>query len=798
MKSFSFVLSFFLLASSLCAQPTSWASRGVGGGGALFLPSINPQNNEEVYLACDMSEVFHSTDFGASWHMLPFRQLQVAGSVGRIEFTNNPAVRYGVDYEGEAPHPVKSTDGGTTWVDIGDPTGGEVYDLYADFDNPGRILLTSYSTLYLSTDGGANFSVVDETDDDAGYYIAGVLFDGNRIIVATPFDIRISDNGGQSFSSLGADGIPGDEAIVSCTGAREGNTVRLFCVTLGDADVYNGVTAVANQYYRDVYTIDLGQNTWTSLGNLLPSDALPYFAAMAQNDIDIAYIAGGSGENIPTVFKTTDGGTTWESVFECEGNVNITTGWSGAGGDRDWWYGEYALGFTVARNNSDRAVITDFGFAHGTSDGGATWQQMYVNKATENPEAALTPKGKPYRSTGLENTSCWHLLWADEQTMIGSYSDIRGTRSEDGGLSWSFDYTGHTDNTMYHTVKSNSSGTIYAATSTVHDMYQSTYLADNRIDNGGGRVLYSTDNGTTWQTLHDFSHPVLWLATDPALPNRLYASVAHSTEGGIYRSDDIQLGAASTWTRLAAPPRTEGHPFNIHVLNDGALLCTYSGRRAGSSAAFTPSSGVFISTDNGQSWADVSDPGMQYWTKDVTIDPLDQQHNTWYVSVFSGWGGAPNGTGGLYRTTNRGESWTRISDLDRVASGTFAPGTTGKFYLTTEVDGLWYSPDIRATTPEFRRVESFLFRQPERVFFNPYKENEIWVTSFGGGIVVGTEVPSSVEETEPGAANSNLVVAPNPASRHTTLRYTVAAAGHVTALLRDMTGRVVARLIDRE
>ncbi len=792
-----FFLSLFA-ASSLCAQPTSWTSRGVGGGGALFLPSINPNNNDEVYLACDMSQVFRSTNFGGSWRVVPFRQLQATGHVGRVEFTNDPSVRYTIDWEGEAPHPVKSTDGGATWTDIGDPTGGEVYDLYADFDNPGRILITSYSTLYISTDGGTNFSVADELNDDAGYYIAGVLFDGDRIVIGTPFGIRISTNGGQSFSPISVGGIPSDEAIISFTGAREANTVRLFCVTLGSADVYNGATAVGNQNYRDMYTLDLGQNTWTSLGDLLPSGALPYFVAMAQNNVDVAYAAGGSDENIPTVFKTTDGGTTWESVLECAGNVNITTGWSGAGGDRDWWYGEYALGFTVARNNADRAIITDFGFAHSSSDGGATWRQMYVDKSTENLPAALTPKGKSYRSIGLENTSCWHLLWADAQTVVGSYSDIRGTRSEDGGLSWSFGYTGHTDNSMYRAVAHPTSGIIYAATATVHDMYQSTYLADNRIDNGGGKVLYSADKGTTWQTLHDFGHPVVWVALDPQHPSRLYASVAHSSQGGIYMCDDIQLGSSSTWTKLTLPPRAEGHPSNIHVLDDGTLVCTYSGRRAGTPVAFTASSGVFTSQNNGQSWTDVSDPGMHYWTKDMMIDPRDGQQNTWLVAVFSGWGGAPNGKGGLYRTTNRGQSWTKISDLDRVTSGTFPPGKPNEFYLTTETEGLWYSSNMNAAMPEFQQVESFPFRQPERVFFNPYKPEEIWVTSFGGGIFVGAEVPSSAEEISPGVESNSLVVAPNPASQHITLRYTLASAGRVTATLRDITGRTVAQLFDKE
>jgi hypothetical protein len=61
---------------------------------------------------------------------------------------------------------------------------------------------------------------------------------------------------------------------------------------------------------------------------------------------------------------------------------------------------------------------------------------------------------------------------------------------------------------------------------------------------------------------------------------------------------------------------------------------------------------------------------MFYWTKDLIIDKNDISQNTFYCAVFSGWGGAPNGLGGIYKTTNRGTSWTKINSLDRVESVT--------------------------------------------------------------------------------------------------------------------------------
>ena len=161
-------------------------------------------------------------------------------------------------------------------------------------------------------------------------------------------------------------------------------------------------------------------------------------------------------------------------------------------------------------------------------------------------------------------------------------------------------------------------------------MYQSTRLQDAQLDvaDANGKIVYSADNGATWANIHSFGHPVYWLKIDPSNNNRMYASVIHfggtagSQLGGIYKTDNLKSYGTSTWTKLANPPRTEGHPACIEVLKDGKMVCTFSGRR-NSSGTFTASSGVFLYDPATSSWTDVSDPGMHYWTKDIVIDPSD-------------------------------------------------------------------------------------------------------------------------------------------------------------------------------
>jgi hypothetical protein len=731
------LIIFFLLSLisvKIYSQAAAWQSYGPGGGGALYSPVISPHNPQEIFFPTDMSDLFHTTDFGASYTTVHFKYI-TAGPMTNVQFTNEQNILYTINQNEFGNFPVKSTDGGISWNNIStDPTSAGAYFLFTDDENYNKLLVADYTNIYYSTNGGTSFSTVFQGNSGTwGSYIACTLWDGNDTYICLPDGLLVSKNN-QVFAHETYPGIPSNEYIVSCAAAKSNGTIRFIAVT--NSSCWPGMTGDERTGFKGVYVLDYGSGNWVKKISGLTANDNPFFASMAKNNKDIAYISGEDMSQYgPSVYKTTDGGNSWTNVFNLQNNKNIRTGWSGAGGDRDWSYGEYALGFSACLTNPDYLIVTDLGFAHISSDGGTSWEQAYVRKSDENPANSPTPKGKIYHSVGLEQTSCWYLTWSDADNIFASYTDIKGCRSTDAGDSWSYDYTGHSDNTMYFALKHPVSGNLYAATSTVHDMYASTYLTDSRIDGGGGKILYSTNKGKDWQILHDFAHPVIWLALDPQNPNRMYASVIHSTLGGIYVSNNINQGAASSWTKLAVPQRTQGHPLNILVLNDGSLLCTYSGRMSNDRKTFYPSSGVFYSTDGGTIWLDRSDANMQYWTKDIVVDPNDPSQNTWYVGVYSGWGGAANNKGGLYKTTNRGVSWTKVLTLARVESCTINPSKTNEMYVTTEYEGLYFTNNLNSPSPNFSLVDSYHFKHPERVFYNPYKPEEVWVTSFGYGIV---------------------------------------------------------------
>jgi hypothetical protein len=775
MKQYYLLLSvIFLSVNNLFAQPTSFSSRGIGGGGALFSISINPGNSNEYYASCDMGELFHTTDFGVTYSQVNFQEL-IGGHNSKVCFTSTAGLLYSINYANNEVVPVKSTDNGLTWSPLpGNPDNTEeTFSIHVDYNNSNRVIISYYGNIYFSSNSGASFTSIHTAATGAGNVVAGVFFDNSNIYIGTNDGVLVSTSSGTTWTMATIAGLPASQRIWSFAGGRSSGTTRFYIITADVADIYVGV--VGSDYYdfmKGVYAVDYGTGSWVAkMSGITVGTDFPMFVAMAATDINTAYLAGSNTSAEPIVLKTTTAGTSWNDVFNTANNLNINTGWSGQGGDRGWSYGECPFGLAVAWNDANDVIFGDFGFLHKTSNGGTSWQQAYLNPAGQHPVNTLTPSNQSYQSAGLENTTSWQVHWIDANNMWSCFSDIRGIRSTDAGNSWSFNYTGHSANSSYRIVQHPTTGTLFAATSNIHDMYQSTRLADAQLDatDINGKIIYSTNNGLTWQNLHVFNHPVFWIALDPSNPNIAYASVIHYSGGtgvgGIYKTTNLNMLGTSTWTLLPNPPRTEKHPASIVVLNDGKMVCTYSGRRT---TAFTASSGVFVYNPTGGTWTDVSDAGMYYWTKDIVMDPNDATQNTWYCCVFSGWGGPPNGLGGLYKTTNRGTSWTKLTGttIDRVTSCTFNPNNANQIYLTTEGQGLWISSNINATTPTFSMVGSYPFHQPERVFFNPFNTTEMWVTSFGNGMKVGSLLATGVAEFE----NENVLsVYPNPSTGLITL-----------------------------
>lgn len=751
-----------LMIGSLFSQPTDWVSSGIGGGGSLFYPAISPHNSMEMYIPCDMTNMFHTRDGGKNWGILPFQSL-TAIPQSRVGFTSDPAILYALDFNfaWDTWSAVKSVDGGSTWLPLpNSPLMESAFHIHSDINRTDRFIMADWCSIYLTEDGGSSFSSIYSTPGcNPNMWIAGAFFDGDHIYIGTNEGLLFSSDDGQSFSLNPFSGLPSNHGFIGFTGSKTAGQVVLNGVLNPSSDLWTDFLFFDSWGHYDVYqlTIDAGTDWINITDEIIPDNHHLIRIASSQDNTDIIYASGRDvNTSFPVVYKSSDGGTNWESVFLTEDNQNIRTGWSGFQGDHNWWYGEYAWGLAVAPNDPQTIVITDYGFAHVSIDGGNSWHQKYVTDQDENPAGTPTPKGKSYHTNGMENTSAWWLTWTSQDAILASYTDITGTRSEDGGASWSFDYSGNDFNSTYQIIQHPEDNILYAATSSIHDLYQSTYLTDNPINGGEGAILYSIDDGLNWNELNNFGSPVVWLSIDPSDSNTMYASVVNSISGGIYRTTNLEEGTNASWELLPRPALTEGHPLSVIALEDGTVVCSYSGRRQN---GFTPSSGIFWW--NGTEWQDRSDPGMRYWTKDLVVDPHDSNQNTWYACVHSGWGGAPNNLGGVYKTSDRGITWDRIFNLDRVESITIDPIYPEQAYITTEYEGLFFTDNIQADNPSLIAT-NYPFQHPMRVFFNPYDSDEIWVTSFGNGLRKGTRISTDIDFVND--SSQHHWIGPNPSN----------------------------------
>ncbi len=796
------VLSFPLApAFSSSTQESEWTTCDIGGGGALVFASINPHNPQEVIVGTDMSAVFRTTDFGASWHTVPFTTIS-----GTYEadwcFTSDPQIIYAIDWydvwwlEQKA---VRSDDGGASFsplpVNPHVPSYEYTTRLLVDPDHTERIMVGYEPAVFFSPDGGTTYNMVAQHDGTGphGLRLAGVHWNGSNIVVATNQGLFLSTDGGLVFSPLDIQGIPPGEGIVKFEASSAGGSEHYFAITLPHENINPpmGMPDEPTRLFRST-----NGAPWIEL--IIP-DAHPFFLETFNSNLDTLCLAGAvlrDESRVPAVWRTENGGDHWELIFRTEGNENIATGWQGDGAPIDWWYDAVAYGFDADPNNPNNLIMTSH-WVFTTTNAGQTWQAATVRPEDRNPPGALVLP-VPYETSGIDPTTSHAIHWVGPDTLIASCTDLSAKLSVDGGRSWQDGAQfGLPFNTVYHVI-SGANGRLYAAVSEVHDMYYEAL--DEILENepGIGGIFYSDDNGASWQSLADFSAPVVWLAIDPNRENTLYASVVDNDLGGIFVTHNLNLGPVATFQRLPSPARTNQRPFNIHILNDGTLLTTWSVRMNTDDGTYTATSGVFSSSDDGQTWQDRSHANMHYHTMDLIVNPHDPSQNTWLVAVqgTQTWdSGSVSEDGGLYRTVDRGNTWQRIlnnQQASRVLSVTVDPGNPDIAWVGTHGHGLLVTENLSSALPEFQLDATYPFRSPSRVFFNPGGD-EVWVTSFGGGMmrkqISVSHIPHD-SNLSPVWLQMNSIY-PNPFNPQTTIVYELKQDASLEISIFDLAGRCI-------
>lgn len=803
--SFLFLLyPFSLIYAQNCAPSSQWRAMGIGGGSGIYEIAINPNDPNSIFIVNDIGGVLRTTDRGENWEAISFTQLE-GDYRGRIQFTSDPNVLYAihVEYELDITALKKSVDGGRHWQYLDHIAGDLIYHLSANPNKRDELIIANDKSIFFSNDGGWSFVPFPISAD---LHVAGVVWDRDSIYVGTNKGVWQSKDRGFSFApalfSISQDVLFDNKALLSFAGGRSGDKMLFYGISR-EGEVKNGITSDDYWGLQEVLRFEKEDNEdrIQMIGVSTAINGYPFFVRTPAADPSIVYIAGSSNSETPLVFKSTNAGRSWRNIFQTNGNNNIQTGYAGSNGDLpyDWSWNATALAFAVNSADPDQIMVSDYSFAHISDDGGESWRAVYVRPEDLNPKGEPIEQGRFYRSNGFENTTVWHLNFISGQKLFAGYTDITGAYSEDGGNSWRINLPGNNFNTTYHTVLHSETGVLYAAVSSLHDIYQTTTKDYNMTDGADGEVLLSHDGGLNWETMHDFGAPVIWLALDPNDAEVMYASVVNREFGGIYRTKNLSAGRRAQWEYLGYPPEASGHAYNVHVLNDGMVLTTFS-VYSDQFDNFQPRSGVFIWSESNSSWINKSAPLMEYWTKDVVVDPHDPTQNTWLVGVFRGWNLGDNDIyGGLYRTRNRGESWQKIGRFSKwIESAAFHPDDPDLLYVTTENDGLWVSCNARAEEPAFELVDEYPFLHPMRVFFNPFNTCETWATSFGNGIKMLSRSPVGAPASPKDVSKNfmSAVAFPNPADdllniELSDFRGTSKILGEWQIQFYDLTGRKV-------
>lgn len=193
------------------------------------------------------------------------------------------------------------------------------------------------------------------------------------------------------------------------------------------------------------------------------------------------------------------------------------------------------------------------------------------------------------------------------------------------------------------------------------------------------------------------------LIADPAEPDTLYLG----TSGGeVYVSRD----GAKSWTS----PRN-GIPFPGYVVDN--LVLDAKGRLWAAAWGLWGGGAIAVSSDGGKTWTR-RDAGLEdFSVRAIAIDPNDP------TFVIAG------GLTGVYRSTDAGKTWEKISDQINVESLAIDPRTNERIYVGTWRQG-WRTDDGGKSWKHIAQgmvLDTDMFS----IYIDPANADNVWVATCG-------------------------------------------------------------------
>jgi photosystem II stability/assembly factor-like uncharacterized protein len=207
----------------------------------------------------------------------------------------------------------------------------------------------------------------------------------------------------------------------------------------------------------------------------------------------------------------------------------------------------------------------------------------------------------------------------------------------------------------------------------------------------GGGVWKTSDAGRSWSNVSDgfFGGSIGDVAVAASDPNVIYAGTGEATvrgnvsEGdGMWRSTD----AGKTWKRAGLPDSRHITRIRVHPRNPDLVYAAVLGHLFGHNAE----RGVYRSSDGGGTWKRVLYVDDAVGAFDLAMDPTNPRvlyASTWRIRRTP-YGLESGGSGsGLWKSTDGGDSWTDLSRNPGLPAGTL--GVIGVSVSRTDPDNVY-------------------------------------------------------------------------------------------------------------
>jgi len=620
-----------------------WISinQGLYNVSVCLLDSSNFSGNGMIFAASALAEgTFKTTDFGNTWINVTDGGITHPWADEMVFSPHDPDTVWEVADVAEV---FQTTDGGETWDKIINPYGkgfrfGSIYALApAPSESSVIYALKNGFGIFKSTDGGVRWDFLNKSNIDYTYSIA--VHPNNHNIVYSgyqpkPFEdwsmVRQTDDGGASWrtalhvsnasaiTSVAIDPNSPDTVYAGSTGKvgqiwasyNAGDDWRVLNEHFNFTNIHvlttdpnNPDIAYAGVWGGGTFKTEDGGKSWGRLSNDPTTSASAILVDPTNSNI--IYLADRTS---PRIYRTTNGGATWETYFSAgESYYRV-------------------LAAALAPNNPNIMYVSIFGV-----NGPFTGDLFRI----EAGNAEIKTGDLPYLPLVIA------IDPVDADTIYAILHAGGIYKTKDGGLNWRF-LSSHDSGLPQSPEIGYNNLVIDPANSNVLYLLGGNDIVNNSLSPTGAdpSVMYtvykSIDGGINWINLNDgnlgtISNSIKGLAISPVDQNVLFIG----TLNGIFRSKD----SGSSWSNISAGLGYR-HTAGIGLSNDGSRL-------------FAPllGGGVYagdVGTVNYDvNWDENSNLTVDIFHIQLMVDPTDSLKL--YASAYPG---------GVFKSIDGGQSWT--------------------------------------------------------------------------------------------------------------------------------------------